>query len=140
MTVIHSRIIGTGSYLPEKILTNADLAAVVDTSDEWIQQRTGICQRHIAADDETTSDLALQASRRALEMAGISADKLDLIIVATTTPDMVFPGTACILQSKLGAKGMPAFDVQAVCSGFVYALATADQFMRSGQYEHILVV
>ena len=140
MTVIHSRIIGTGSYLPEKILTNADLAAVVDTSDEWIQQRTGICQRHIAADDETTSDLALQASRRALEMAGITADKLDLIIVATTTPDMVFPGTACILQSKLGAKGMPAFDVQAVCSGFVYALATADQFMRSGQYEHILVV
>lgn len=140
MTVIHSRIIGTGSYLPEKIMTNVDLATLVDTSDEWIQQRTGIRQRHIAADNETTSDLALKAAQRALEMAGITADKLDLIIVATTTPDMVFPGTACLLQAKLGAKGMPAFDVQAVCSGFVYALATADQFMRSGQYEHILVV
>jgi len=140
MTGIHSRIIGTGSYLPEKILTNAELSATVDTSDEWIQQRTGIRQRHIAAAHEYASDLALQASRRALEMAGIAAEKLDLIIVATTTPDMVFPGTACILQSKLGIHGMPAFDVQAVCSGFVYALATADQFMRSGQYEHILVV
>ena len=140
MTGIHSRIIGTGSYLPEKILTNAELSATVDTSDEWIQQRTGIRQRHIAAAHEYASDLALQASRRALEMAGIAAEKLDLIIVATTTPDMVFPGTACILQSKLGIRGMPAFDVQAVCSGFVYALATADQFMRSGQYEHILVV
>ncbi|RPJ47153.1 MAG: ketoacyl-ACP synthase III [Betaproteobacteria bacterium] len=140
MTGIHSRIIGTGSYLPEKILTNAELSATVDTSDEWIQQRTVIRQRHIAAAHEHASDLALQASRRALEMAGIAAEKLDLIIVATTTPDMVFPGTACILQSKLGIHGMPAFDVQAVCSGFVYALATADQFMRSGQYEHILVV
>ena len=140
MTVIHTRIIGTGSYLPEKILTNSDLAGLVDTSDEWIQQRTGIRQRHIAADNETTSDLALKASQRALEMAGITPDKLDLIIVATTTPDMVFPSTACLLQAKLGVKGMPAFDLQAVCSGFVYALATADQFMRSGQYEHILVV
>lgn len=140
MTGIFSRIIGTGSYLPEKILTNGDLAASVDTSDEWIQQRTGIRQRHIAADGEFASDLALQATRRALDMAGITADKLDLVIVATTTPDMVFPSTACILQSKLGIKGMPAFDLQAVCSGFVYALATADQFMRSGQYEHILVV
>ncbi len=140
MTVIHTRIIGTGSYLPEKILSNADLASVVETSDEWIQQRTGIRQRHIAADSEMTSDLALKASQRALDMAGIAPDKLDLIIVATTTPDMVFPSTACLLQAKLGAKGMPAFDVQAVCSGFVYALATADQFMRSGQYEHILVV
>jgi len=140
MTAIHSRIIGTGSYLPEKILSNTDLAALVDTSDEWIYQRTGIRQRHIAADDETTSDLALKASQRALAMAGITPDKLDLIIVATTTPDMVFPGTACLLQAKLGVKGMPAFDVQAVCSGFVYALTTADQFMRSGQYKHILVV
>jgi len=140
MTGIYSRIIGTGSYLPEKILTNSDLATSVDTSDEWIQQRTGIRQRHIAADNEFASDLALQAARRALDMAGITADKLDLVIVATTTPDMVFPSTACILQSKLGIKGMPAFDVQAVCSGFVYALTTADQFMRSGQYEHILVV
>lgn len=140
MIPVHSRIIGTGSYLPEKILTNAELSTLVETSDEWIQQRTGICQRHIAADGETTSDLALNASRRALDMAGITPEKLDLIIVATTTPDMVFPSTACLLQAKLGASGMPAFDVQAVCSGFVYALATADQFMRSGQYEHILVV
>jgi len=140
MTGIYSRIIGTGSYLPEKVLTNKDLAASIETSDEWIRQRTGIRERHVAAEHESASDLALQASRRALEMAGIPAEKLDLIIVATTTPDMVFPGTACILQAKLGIKDMPAFDVQAVCSGFVYALATADQFMRSGQYEHILVV
>jgi len=140
MTGIYSRIIGTGSYLPEKILTNKDLAASVDTSDEWIQQRTGIRERHIAAEGENASDLAFQATQRALDMAGITADKLDLILVATTTPDMVFPSTACILQSKLRIKGMPAFDVQAVCSGFVYALATADLYIRSGQYEHILVV
>jgi 3-oxoacyl-[acyl-carrier-protein] synthase-3 len=140
MSGTYSRIIGTGSYLPAKVLTNADLAGTVDTSDEWIQQRTGIRERHIAADNESASDLALQASRRALEMAGITADQLDLIIVATTTPDMVFPSTACILQSKLGAKNMPAFDVQAVCSGFVYALNTADLYIRSGQYEHVLVV
>ena len=140
MSGIYSRIIGTGSYLPAKILTNADLAGTVDTSDEWILQRTGIRERHIAADNEKASDLALQASRRALEMAGIAADQLDLIIVATTTPDMVFPSTACILQSKLGVKNMPAFDVQAVCSGFVYALNTADLYIKSGQYKHILVV
>lgn len=140
MSGIYSRIIGTGSYLPAKVLTNADLAGTVDTSDEWILQRTGIRERHIAADNENASDLALQASRRALEMAGIAADQLDLIIVATTTPDMVFPSTACILQSKLGVKNMPAFDVQAVCSGFVYALNTADLYIKSGQYEHILVV
>jgi 3-oxoacyl-[acyl-carrier-protein] synthase-3 len=140
MTVFHSRIVGTGSYLPQNVVTNADLAARMDTSDEWIRQRTGIGQRHIAAENENASDLALRASQRALEMAGISPDQLDLIIVATSTPDMVFPSTACILQAKLGAKGMPAFDVQAVCSGFVYALATADQYMRSGRYGHILVV
>ncbi len=140
MSGIYSRIIGTGSYLPAKVLTNADLAGTVDTSDEWILQRTGIRERHIAADNEKASDLAMQASRRALEMAGIAADQLDLIIVATTTPDMVFPSTACILQSKLGVKNMPAFDVQAVCSGFVYALNTADLYIKSGQYEHILVV
>lgn len=140
MSAIYSRIIGTGSYLPAKVLTNADLAGTVDTSDEWIQQRTGIRERHIAADNEKASDLALQASQRALEMAGITADQLGLIIVATTTPDMVFPSTACILQSKLGAKNMPAFDVQAVCSGFVYALNTADLYIKSGQYEYILVV
>ncbi len=140
MTITHSRIVGTGSYLPEKTVTNADLAAIMDTSDEWIRQRTGIRERHVAAEHENASDLALKASQRALEAAGISAGELDLIIVATSTPDMVFPSTACLLQAKLGAKGMPAFDVQAVCSGFVYALATADQFMRSGRYEHILVV
>lgn len=140
MSRVYSRIVGTGSYLPENVVTNADLAHTVDTSDEWIQQRTGIRERHFAADGQMASDLALEASRRALAAAGISADALDLILVATTTPDMVFPSTACILQSKLGIKGMPAFDVQAVCSGFVYALHTADLYMQSGQYRHILVV
>lgn len=136
----YSRIAGTGSYLPKKVLTNHDLERNVDTTDEWIFTRTGIRQRHVAADDETTSDLALNASRRAIEAAGITPQDIGLIVVATTTPDMVFPSTACILQSKLGIKGSPAFDVQAVCSGFVYGLSIADQFMKSGQYEHILVV
>jgi len=137
---LYSRIAGTGSYLPKKVLTNHDLERSVDTSDEWIFTRTGIRQRHVAADDEMTSDLALNASRRAIEAAGITPQDIGLIVVATTTPDMVFPSTACILQSKLGIKGSPAFDVQAVCSGFVYGLSIADQFMKSGQYEHILVV
>ena len=137
---IYSKIIGTGSCLPQKVLTNKDLEKTVDTSDEWIFTRTGIRQRYIAADDENTSDLALGASRRAIEAAGISTQDIDLIIVATTTADMVFPSTACILQAKLGIKNSPAFDVQAVCSGFVYGLSIADQFMRSGQYRHILVV
>ncbi len=135
-----SRIVGTGSYLPAKVLSNKDLEGSVETSDEWIFSRTGIRQRHIAADHEFASDLALKASQRALEAAGTNAADLSLIIVATTTPDMVFPSTACILQAKLGAKNCPAFDVQAVCSGFVYALTTADHFMRSGQYQNILVV
>lgn len=137
---IYSKIIGTGSCLPQKILTNKELEKTVDTSDEWIFTRTGIRQRYIAADDENTSDLALGASQRAIEAAGISAQDIDLIIVATTTADMVFPSTACILQAKLGIKNSPAFDVQAVCSGFVYALSIADQFMRSAQYRHVLVV
>jgi 3-oxoacyl-[acyl-carrier-protein] synthase-3 len=136
----YSRIIGTGGYLPAKVLTNRDLEAKVDTTDEWIYTRTGIRQRHIAADQEKTSDLALEASRRALEAAGVAAADLDLIVVSTTTPDMVFPSTACILQSKLGKRNCPAFDVQAVCSGFIYGLSTADQFMRSGNYRHALVV
>jgi 3-oxoacyl-[acyl-carrier-protein] synthase-3 len=135
-----SRIIGTGGYLPAKVLSNADLEAMVDTTDQWIHSRTGIRQRHIAADEEKTSDLALQASRRALEAAGVAPADLDLIIVATTTPDMVFPSTACILQTKLGTRHCPAFDVQAVCSGFIYGTATADQFIRSGQYRNALVV
>jgi 3-oxoacyl-[acyl-carrier-protein] synthase III len=136
----YSRIVGTGAYLPAKILTNQDLERTVDTSDEWIHSRTGIRQRHVAADDEQTSDLALAASRKALAAAGIDAADLDLIVVATTTPDMVFPSTACILQAKLGAGNCPAFDVQAVCSGFVYGLATADQFIGTGQYRNALVV
>jgi 3-oxoacyl-[acyl-carrier-protein] synthase-3 len=138
--MIYSRITGTGSYLPEKVLTNRDLEALVDTSDEWIHTRTGIRQRHIAAEHEKSSDLALVASRRALEGAKLSAEDVDLIIVATTTPDMVFPSTACLMQAKLGIKQCAAFDLQAVCSGFVYALATADQFIKSGQYRHALVV
>lgn len=136
----YSRIIGTGGYLPAKVLANHDLERMVDTTDEWIYTRTGIRQRHVAADDEKTSDLALHASRRALEAAGVAVADVDLIVVATTTPDMVFPSTACILQSKLGVRNCPAFDVQAVCSGFIYGLATADQFLRSGQYRSAVVV
>jgi len=137
---IYSRITGTGSYLPAKVLTNRDLEQLVDTSDEWIYTRTGIRQRHIAADSENTSDLALNASRKAIEAAGLAAQDIDLVIVATTTADMVFPSTACLLQAKLGIRNCPAFDMQAVCSGFVYALATADQLMKSGQYANALVV
>jgi len=137
---MYARIVGTGGYLPEKVLTNHDLARMVDTSDEWIVTRTGIRQRHIAAADQKASDLALEASRRALSAAGIGADQLSLIVVATTTPDMVFPSTACILQAKLGVRGCAAFDVQAVCSGFTYALATADAFIRAGQCRYALVV
>ncbi len=136
----YSRIVGTGGYLPEKVLTNHDLERMVDTSDEWIRSRTGITQRHIAAEHELASDLALHASRKAMEAAGIKAEEIDLIIVATTTPDMIFPSTACILQDKLGAGNCPAFDVQAVCSGFVYALATADMFIRAGRCRNALVV
>jgi 3-oxoacyl-[acyl-carrier-protein] synthase-3 len=135
-----ARISGTGGYLPERIVTNDELAKSIDTSDEWIFSRTGIRQRHIAAADELTSDLALHASRRALEAAGVSVADVGLIIVATTTPDVIFPSTACILQGKLGAANSAAFDVQAVCSGFVYALATADALVRVGNYRHALVV
>lgn len=136
----YSRIIGTGSYLPEKKLSNRDLESIVETSDEWIFTRTGIRNRHIAAEGETTSDLALNASRRAIENAKIASNEIDLIIVATSTPDMIFPSTACLLQAKLGIKGGAAFDVQAVCTGFIYALATADSFIRSGQHKCALVV
>ncbi|HZQ61306.1 MAG TPA: beta-ketoacyl-ACP synthase III [Casimicrobiaceae bacterium] len=136
----YSRIAGTGSYLPAELVTNAALESRVETTDEWIRTRTGIRERHIAAPDEQTSDLALHASRRALQAAGLAPPDVDLIIVATTTSDMIFPSTACILQDKLGAHGGPAFDVQAVCSGFVYALALADRLIVSGMARNALVV
>jgi 3-oxoacyl-[acyl-carrier-protein] synthase-3 len=136
----YARITGTGSRLPDRIVTNRELEATVDTSDEWIVGRTGIRQRHIAAEGEFVSDLALQACRKALESAGRGPEDVDLIIVATSTPDMVFPSSACLLQAKLGVKRGAAFDVQAVCSGFVYALGTAELFVRSGRHQCALVV
>ncbi len=137
---IYSRIAGTGSYLPSKVLTNDDLARIVDTSDEWIAARTGIRERHVAAEGETTSDLAFHAAVRAMEAAGVSAGELDLIVVGTTTPDLIFPSTACLLQHRLGANGCGAFDVNAACSGFLYALAVADKFIKSGDAKTVLVV
>jgi 3-oxoacyl-[acyl-carrier-protein] synthase-3 len=136
----YSRITGTGSYLPEKALSNQDLAQTVDTTDEWIFERTGIRRRHIAAEGEQTSDLAQRAAERAMAAAGVSAADVDLIIVATSTPDMIFPSTACLLQAKLGVTGGAAFDVQAVCSGFIYALATADKFVSTGAAKCALVI
>ncbi len=139
--MIYSRIIGTGSYLPDKVLTNFDLEKIVDTSDEWIVSRSGIRERHIAASGEMTSDLALQASLKAIEAAGNAADDIDLIIVATTSPDKMFPSTACLLQDKLGiTNGGAAFDLQAVCGGFVYAVNTADLYIRAGRAKTVLVV
>jgi 3-oxoacyl-[acyl-carrier-protein] synthase-3 len=136
-----ARIAGTGSYLPEKVVTNHDLAKVVETSHEWIVERTGIEKRHLVGDDETTSDLAEKAARLAMEMAGKTANDIDLIIVATTTPDLVFPSTACLLQSRLGiTNGAAAFDVQAVCTGFVYGLGIADKFIKSGTHQCALVI
>jgi len=137
---IYSRIAGTGSYLPERVLTNADLEKMVDTNDEWIVSRSGIRERHIAAEGENTSDLAYQASLKALEAAGMQASDIQLIIVGTTTPDIVFPSTACLLQDKLGIAGCGAFDVNAACSGFLYALSVADQFIRAGTVKNVLVV
>ena len=137
----YSRILGTGSYLPDRILTNADLEKLVETNDQWIVDRTGIRERHIAAEGEFTSDLATQAARAALESAGLAIDDIDLLLVATTTPDLVFPSTACIVQSKLGmTNGRPAFDLQAVCSGFIYALSVADQFIKTGMAKNALVI
>ena len=137
----HSRIVGTGSYLPEKILSNADLEKMIDTTDEWIFTRTGIRERHIVAENEFTSDLAVKAALQAIEVAQISPNDIDLIIIATTTPDRTFPSTACLVQEKLGIRNnCPAFDIQAVCSGFVFALATADNFIKSGAAKRALVV
>ena len=138
--MIRGKITGTGSYLPEKILTNSDLERMVDTDDEWIVARTGIRERRIAGKHEATSDLACSAAEGALQSAGLSPEDLDLIIVATTTPDYPFPSTASLVQGKLGAKKAAAFDIQAVCTGFIYALATADQYIRSGMYRKVLVV
>jgi 3-oxoacyl-[acyl-carrier-protein] synthase III len=137
---IYSRIAGTGSYLPEKVLTNADLEKIVDTDDQWIRERTGIQERRIAAEGETTSSMGVIAAQRAMEAAGVTAADLDLIILGTTTPDFIFPSSACLIQEKLGALGIPAFDVNAACSGFVYALSVADKFIKSGSVKTALVV
>ncbi|AKC85721.1 beta-ketoacyl-ACP synthase III [Pseudoxanthomonas suwonensis] len=137
---IYSRIAGTGSYLPEKVVTNDDLAKVVDTSDEWIHSRTGIRERRVVAEGQTTSDLGYQAALKAIEAAGVTVDEIDLIVVGTTTPDLIFPSTACLIQQKLGARGCPAFDVNAACSGFVFALSVADQYVRSGAAKTALVI
>ncbi len=140
MSVTRSILLGCGAYLPEKIMTNEDMAKIVDTSDEWIQERSGIKQRHIAADDQVTSDLATFAADRALKQAGVSPDEVDLIIVATATPDRTFPATAVAVQRRLGVAQGAAFDVQAVCSGFVYALTIADKMIASGQSSTALVI
>jgi len=137
---MYSRIMATGGYLPEKILTNADLEKIVDTTDQWITERTGVKQRHIALDDQTCCDLAEQAARNAIETADIDPQSIDLIIVATTTPDRVFPSTACLLQQRLDIHGCPAFDVQAVCTGFIYALDIADKYIKTGAAKRALVV
>jgi 3-oxoacyl-[acyl-carrier-protein] synthase-3 len=136
----YSRIIGTGSYLPEKVLSNADLEKMVDTSDEWIFTRTGIRERRIVADNQTTTDLALEAAKRAMDAAGVTKDEIDLIILATTTPDRIFPSSACLLQDRLDIHGCAAFDVQAVCTGFVYALGIADKFIKTGSAKCALVI
>lgn len=138
--LFRSRVAGAGSYLPEKVLTNADLEKLVDTNDQWITERTGIQRRHMAADHEACSDLSLIASQKALKEAGLSAQDLDMIMVCTVSGDQVMPSTACVLQAKLGCKQIVAFDLSAACSGFVYGLSVADQFIRTGMYKNILVV
>ena len=138
--MIRSVVAGCGSYLPDRVLTNVELAKMVDTSDEWIRERTGIVERHIAADGQKTSDLALRAAANALEHAGVKASDVDLIVLATATPDDTFPATACRVQAELGVTQGAAFDIQAVCSGFIYALATADNFIKAGQAKTALVI
>ena len=140
MKTLKSKITATGSYLPKKILTNSDLEKIVDTTSEWIIERTGITQRHIAADDELTSDIATKAAQHLLKKSGFDVDEIEMIIVATTTPDLTFPSTATTVQAKLGAKNAFAFDIQAVCSGFIYALTVADNFIKSGQVKNALVI
>jgi 3-oxoacyl-[acyl-carrier-protein] synthase III len=137
---IYARVAGTGSYLPERVMTNDELATRVETSDAWIRERTGIAQRHIAAEGQTTGDLAYEAALRAMESAGVTAAELDLIVLGTTTPDLVFPSTACLLQHRLGANGCAAMDVNAACSGFMYALGIADKFIRTGAAKTALVI
>ena len=136
----YSRIVGTGSYLPETVRTNKDLESMVETSDQWITERTGIKKRHIVADDQTTTDLAFNAAEKAIEAAGINNNDIDLIIIATTTPTHIFPSTAALVQERLNISGCPAFDIQAVCTGFVYALTIADKFIKSGSAKNALVI
>jgi 3-oxoacyl-[acyl-carrier-protein] synthase-3 len=136
----YARILATGSALPERVVTNADLEKIVDTSDEWIRTRTGIRERRVAADGETTGDLALRAAQQALADAGVKASELDMVVLGTTTPDIIFPATACLIQDRLGANGCMAFDVNAACSGFVYALGVANNFVRAGQAKRALVL
>jgi 3-oxoacyl-[acyl-carrier-protein] synthase-3 len=137
---MYSRIVSTGKYLPARILTNADLEKMVETTDEWIRTRTGIEHRHIAADDEATSDLAYQAGRIAMQDAGLKPSDIDLVLVGTTTPDLIFPNVGCLVQEKLGIAGCPAFSLEAACSGFVYGLVVADQFIRNGHVKRALVI
>ena len=136
----YARIAGIGSFLPEKVVSNKDLEKIMDTSDEWIQERTGIKRRHIAGEGQTTGSMGLEAAKRAMEMAGVGADEIDLIILGTATPDKVFPSTACIVQRRLGAKGGPAFDVHAACSGFLYGLDLANRFIQTGGAQKALVI
>jgi 3-oxoacyl-[acyl-carrier-protein] synthase-3 len=140
MTSLYSRIIGTGRYLPERVLTNSDLEKMVETSDEWIRSRTGIERRHIAADDQTTADLAEQAALQAMEAAGVGPGDIDFMVVGTTTPDVVFPNVGCLLQERLGIRGCAAFSLEAACSGFIYALSIADRFVAGGQSKCALVI
>ena len=138
--MIYSKIAGTGRYLPERILTNADLEKMVDTSDEWIRTRTGVERRHVAAEDELTSDLCVNAAQIAMDSAGVTVDDIDLIIVGTTSPDLIFPSIATIIQDRMGIHGCPAFSVEAACTGFIYALSTADKFVRLGESQCALVI
>ena len=138
--MIYSRIAGTGRFLPERILTNADLEKMVDTTDEWIRTRTGVERRHIAAEDQTTSDLSVEAAKIAMSAAGVTADEVDLIVVGTTSPDLIFPNIGTLVQHRLGIHGCPAFSIEAACTGFIYALTTADKFVRAGESRCALVL